>query len=157
MDGDAQGPANTASLGAAREARHGIRRAMGEIETALATAASGRAPAWSSELADRIQVLRKAFGHHVELTESPKGFLSEIVDHAPRLAHAAEKLRVEHAAIAAAIDRGSVAVRSAGEDPGGVEDAREAVLELLQQLVRHRQRGADLVYEAYNVDIEAGD
>ena len=83
MDGDAQGPANTASLGAAREARHGIRRAMGEIETALATAASGRAPA-SSELADRIQVLRKAFGHHVELTESPKGFLSEIVDHAPK-------------------------------------------------------------------------
>ena len=75
----------------------------------------------------------------------------------PRLAHAAEKLRVEHAVISAAIDRGSVAVRSAGEDPGGVEDAREAVLKLLQQLIRHRQRGADLVYEAYNVDIEAGD
>ena len=160
MDSDAQNPASTANpanLGAAREVRHGIRQAMGEIETALATAALGRAPAWSSVLADRLQVLRQAFDHHVELTESPTGFLSEIVDQAPRLAHAAENLRVEHSTIATAFERASAAVRSAEEGPDRVEDAREAVLDLLQQLARHRQHGADLVYEAYNVDIEGGD
>jgi hypothetical protein len=30
-------------------------------------------------------------------------------------------------------------------------------MELLKRLARHRQRGADLLYEAYQVDISAGD
>ena len=38
-----------------------------------------------------------------------------------------------------------------------VKDVREEALGLLQAIARHRQRGADLIYEAYSVDIEAGD
>ena len=155
--GATENPGDSPDFAPAREIRHGIRRAMGDIETALATAATGRAQLWSSELADRIEVLREAFDHHVELSESPTGFLSGLVDQAPRLAHAADKLRGEHARIAAVIDQCADAARAAGDGSGDVEDARERAIELLQLLARHRQRGADLVYEVYNVDIEGGD
>jgi hypothetical protein len=38
-------------------------------------------------------------------------------------------------------------------DGDEVTRARELGTELLGSIVRHRQRGADLVYEAYEVDI----
>ena len=34
-----------------------------------------------------------------------------------------------------------------------VESIRDAAITLMGLLVRHRQRGADLVYEAYDVEI----
>ena len=42
-------------------------------------------------------------------------------------------------------------------DVSQVQDVREEALGLLQAIARHRQRGADLIYEAYSVDIEGGD
>ena len=38
-----------------------------------------------------------------------------------------------------------------------VDDLRERATGLLGHLVRHRQRGADLIYEAYQTDIGGGD
>lgn len=40
---------------------------------------------------------------------------------------------------------------------GGVGAAREAALDLLGLLSRHRHRGADFVYDAYDFDIGGGD
>ena len=42
-------------------------------------------------------------------------------------------------------------------DNSGVDKVRASVTGLLGDLVRHRQTGADLVYEAYQVDIDAAD
>ena len=42
-----------------------------------------------------------------------------------------------------------------GEDD--IDDLRERATELLGHIVRHRQRGADLIYEAYETDIGGGD
>ena len=38
-------------------------------------------------------------------------------------------------------------------DAGDLAGHREAATRLLDRLVRHRQRGSDLIYEAYAVDI----
>ena len=143
-------------LAAARELRHSIRRAMAGVEAALAAPAPGRVEEWSADVAGRLEDLREAFRSHVALTESPTGFLAQIVDRAPRLVHAVDRLRAEHATIAGALDDAAGTVRSA-EGADGVDAARTAVVGLLQQLAHHRQRGADAVYEAYDVDIEAGD
>ena len=43
------------------------------------------------------------------------------------------------------------------EDDATVSVVREQVGGLLIDLVRHRQLGSDLVYDAYNVDIEGSD
>jgi hypothetical protein len=42
--------------------------------------------------------------------------------------------------------------RGVGDD-WPLDDARDDVQRLLGEIVRHRQHGADLVYEAYHVDI----
>ena len=42
------------------------------------------------------------------------------------------------------------------DDPEWVERLRSVLTSLLVALARHRQRGADLVYEAYAVDIGGG-
>ena len=42
---------------------------------------------------------------------------------------------------------------SGEQDPPPVDAIRTAVLELLGEIARHRQRGADLIFEAYDVDI----
>ncbi len=40
-----------------------------------------------------------------------------------------------------------------GGVPWPLEDARDDLQRLIGSVIRHRQKGADLVWEAYNVDI----
>ena len=83
------------------------------------------------------------------VTEGPDGLYAELLDHAPRLARQVQVLIREHAAIAAPCP-----ASSAGSTPDvRVEDLRTWASDLLRELSRHRQRGADLVYEAYATDI----
>jgi hypothetical protein len=44
-----------------------------------------------------------------------------------------------------------------GDGKASVTQVRRRVIALLGRLAIHRQRGSDLVYEAYNVDITAAD
>jgi septal ring factor EnvC (AmiA/AmiB activator) len=127
---------------------------MGRVEGALATAASGRAEAWAKELRDELDDLSAALEQHIAITESPDGLLADIAEAAPRLTKRVERARDDHVALRASIERARASLTGA-ED--ATHDARDLVVELLTALVRHRHLGADLVYEAYNVDIEASD
>jgi hypothetical protein len=42
-------------------------------------------------------------------------------------------------------------------DDGATGEIRRAVTDLVGSIARHRQAGSDLVFEAYEVDIGAGD
>ena len=42
-------------------------------------------------------------------------------------------------------------------DESGVDAGRADLLDLVALLSRHRHRGVDLVYDAYNTDISSGD
>ncbi|HZT66615.1 MAG TPA: hemerythrin domain-containing protein [Acidimicrobiales bacterium] len=140
-----------------RQRRIGVRDALGEVETALATAAGGRAETWVATMSERLAALEDAWHRHVEQAESPEGLFAQLMDDAPRLRNRVDRLRKDHATINAAIANARQKVAAAA--PGGkpVDQAREAVVGLLAALVRHRYQGAEVVYEAYNVDIEAGD
>jgi hypothetical protein len=86
----------------------------------------------------------------VVVTEGPDGLYSELLDHAPRLCRGVNILVREHAAIVAAVD----ALHARVGDPAiAAEQVRSWASDLLRELSRHRQRGADLVYEAYATDI----
>jgi hypothetical protein len=67
-----------------------------------------------------------------------------------------ERARNEHETLRQTVERTLAAVPRDGSDVD-VAHARDMVVELLTAVVRHRHLGADLVYEAYNVDMEAGD
>ena len=143
------GPVESAGSDALREAR-ARRVALGEAmtHTELALALPGGHPAWRDEVAAALDAVRRALDDHVAEVEGERGLLAELSQLAPRLSPAIDHLVREHPDLCDAVD---AARRAVGGDP--VADVRIRVLDLLHAISRHRQRGADLVYEAYNVDI----
>ena len=140
----------------ARQNRAGLRAAVGRVERSLSSAARGRVKAWSVELHERLTELSEALEQHIAATEAPDGLLADIAAAVPRLVHRVDKTRADHAVLRTAV---SAALDALPDDdqPDDVPEARNRVVELLTAVVHHRHLGADLVYEAYNVDIEASD
>lgn len=145
------------NLEQARKHRAGLRTAIGQVERSLSTAAHGRVAAWSADLRQELTDLAAALESHIELTEADDGLLADIAASAPRLAHRVRKAREDHVVLRAAIARALEGLPPGDGGDAGVAASRDRVVELLTALVRHRHLGADLVYEAYNVDIEASD
>lgn len=125
---------------------------MIDLEHAV-TAPSGTDPdGWARQAGSAADMLHVAFDRHVEATERTGGFLDSVVADAPRLAHACDQLRDEHTSLGKQLATLGDSARTATRD----EVLAEAV-DVLSALTRHRHRGADLVYEAYSVDIAASD
>jgi hypothetical protein len=146
----------TDHLDDARSSRVGLRNAVGLVERSLAAPASGRADAWAKDLAAELELLGIAIEQHIALTEAPDGLLEDIVRQEPRLAKRVERTRADHVTLRETLARTLAGVPKDGKDVDVIH-ARDLVVELLTGVVRHRHLGADLVYEAYNVDMEAGD
>jgi hypothetical protein len=112
-------------------------------------------PGWRDQLDHRLTGLRRAFAEHVGVTEGPEGLYHELVDQAPRLAAGVHGLMRDHRALLSAMD--GLRARVCPGTPDGVEPDVDQLLrrahQLIQHLYEHRQRGADLVYEAYGTDI----
>ncbi|MCZ7525732.1 MAG: hypothetical protein M5U14_04680 [Acidimicrobiia bacterium] len=145
----------TPAVEEARLRRDELRFALGTFERATTAALAG--PGWTAGVRSGLDQLAGAFDNHVVVTEGFDGLYAEILERAPRLARAVERLREEHGELHRMIQdvKGRM---SAGElDEAAREEVREVALALLAAFVRHRHRGADLVYEAYNLDIGAGD
>ena len=145
------------AIRAARGRRERLRDCMADLERAIAAPAPGREKAWREALVPVLDELAVAFDHHVAETEESGGLLEQIVTDAPRLAHAVDGLREHHREVAGDIADLRDGTASPGEGVADPAALRTAVLELLGGLARHRQLGADLVYEAYQVDLGAGD
>jgi len=149
--------ATTSALHAAKGQRLSLRRAIGGLERVLtrtpATGEGDETGAWLDGLGDALAHLDEVFATHVQVTEGAGGLYEEIVENAPRMANRVKRFRREHADIGAAIQRGIAEAKVAGRDPGEVEALHDHAVRLLADLVRHRKRGLDLVYEAYHVDI----
>ena len=118
-----------------RSQRAEVRSAMGALEEAVAV--------------DRMET---ALDAHVDVTEGPDGLFAGILRDAPRLGHGIDVLRREHEHLRSAVR--SLAARL--QEPVEVAEAREEALALMAAIVRHRHRGADLVYEAYQTDLGGG-
>ncbi|WP_422734227.1 hypothetical protein ACN26Y_02840 [Micromonospora sp. WMMD558] len=111
-------------------------------------------PYWRERLLRRLGPVRQEFAEHVRLTEGPAGRYAELLHHAPRLQHGVTRLVREHSVIVAALD----ALRQAAERPGvAAEELRRATEHLVWALARHRQRGADLLWQAYQTDLGGED
>jgi len=155
MDATTDRRTNT-ELDALRKRRAELRDSMGAVERALAAAATGRAVVWGERVHDALQEMADDWREHVVVTEGPGGLHESILTGALRLANAVRALADEHEFIATDIAEAIAATQApVGEDD--VEPIREQATGLLGRLVRHRQRGADLIYEAYATDIGGGD
>jgi hypothetical protein len=145
--------ATTSALEAAKGQRLSLRRAIAGLEEALAASEDPDGlSALPGRLAPALERLQEVFAVHVEVTEAPGGLYQEILENAPRLANRVTRFRREHAEITEGIRRDLAACATA-TDPEAAHALRDLSVRLFADLVRHRKRGLELVYEAYHVDI----
>lgn len=143
-------PTDQSLLEDLRQRRAELRDAMTALEHALAGPATGDPARWASRVQAAMVELSADLGTHVEITESPDGLYPELLQVAPRLSEPVAKLIREHVTLRATVDD---LLSALDRRPPDVEQVREGGTSLLSSLSHHRQRGADLVYEAYEVDI----
>jgi hypothetical protein len=131
-----------------RSRRADLHAILVDLEDAIAAAAPGRESAWTEQVRAHVARVGPAFAKHITATEGPDGLFDQVRRRSPRLDGHCRRLAEEHGTITTQL----AAVHRVLEE-GDSESIRAAVVDLLGQLVRHRQLGADLVYEAYAVDI----
>ncbi len=145
----------TQALGEAKKRRQTLHDAIVQLEVAISSPAAGRVEEWGSQVTKDMVGVRDAFDQHVIVTEKPGGLYEEIMERAPRLVGTVGRLREEHPTIDLSI--GTLLARleagDVGSDGWPLDKARDDLQRLIGSVVRHRQKGADLVWEAYNVDI----
>jgi hypothetical protein len=139
--------------------RAGLKAALSGLELALAAPFANRVD-WVMHVRDALDAVHEVWTRHIVETEAPGAFLDELVTEAPRLSTPTSRLRREHSEILATIVRAEKRLAAPPDvDDGYVawaEEMRVELTALLAALARHRQRGADLVYEAYAVDLGGG-
>ncbi|MGZ4590341.1 MAG: hemerythrin domain-containing protein [Actinomycetes bacterium] len=138
-------------LSTVRARRAYLRRACQELETALAAPLTGRPDEWLRQVLAAVVFIRQAFEAHIAITEDADGLFNQVLADAPRLEPLVRRLRREHEDISAALATAEQELRTA--EQAELERAREELTATLAEISRHRQRGADLLYEAYEVDI----
>lgn len=153
---DARNQAVSWELSDVRERRRQLRNVALQLEEALALAA-GRPSEWRDAVAVALARLQSTLDDHIAGTEGSGGLFAQLCDEEPRLDSRIAKLREEHERLKGRIADLLARVRGKVPDHDDVAEIREAALVLLGLVVRHRQRGSDLLYEAYSVDVSAGD
>lgn len=138
---------------AARRRRVALYGAMMDLDASLASPI-GRLT-WAAHVRRDLAQLRRALADHIEEVEGPDGIMARITLEAPRLSDRVELLRSEHPQLMERVDRIAARLEALEESPDDDEadEVRDAGLGLLGALARHRHRGADLVYDAFDIEI----
>ena len=87
------------------------------------------------------------------ICEGADGLFAELAAAQPRLANQIERVKGEHPILCEQLD---AVILGTAVGRLTVEQTRSDVLALLSAIAVHRQRGADLIYEGYCVDIGGG-
>jgi hypothetical protein len=178
-EGAQMSPDSGAHLSEVRRRRAELFESITHLEHALAAPVPGRQKRWATRVAEALEELSDDFRDHVVLMEGAEGLNVRLIRRAPRMAHQVERLTKEHTALSKMIGELSALVEhaqgsmeqgestrgeptqgeSTSEDaiPGGWDEVRVLGNKLVGALSGHRQRGADIVYEAFAVDIGGQD
>jgi Ala-tRNA(Pro) deacylase len=141
----------SSNLLAALATRERLRGRIAAVGHAIgAPVAGGRR--WLHRLRRELAALAHALDDHIDETQRPDGVFAEIVAIAPRRARDIERLRLEHEALRAECARLEVLAQNGA----GPLSLRRRVHQLLRRFDESRHRGADVVFDAYGVDIGGG-
>jgi hypothetical protein len=141
-----------AMLEALRLHRGELRESMGALERALAAPAKAGRARWGQRVHVALVELSGDVREHIDITEGADGLYRDVLKTSPRLSGAVARLVSEHGLIKSHVDD----LLARLQTPEGAEDVdtvRDLGTALISVLLRHRQRGSDLVFEAYEVDI----
>ncbi|MDX1621801.1 MAG: hypothetical protein R3320_12465 [Nitriliruptorales bacterium] len=105
---------------------------------------------WLVDLHQALAVVDEMLAVHIAQTEAEQGFLDELVgESAGRLQASVNELRADHGRL----HKATRELLSQVEEEPHPEALRAAARDLVQQLDDHYRRGADLLWEAYGVDL----
>lgn len=138
-------------LGRVRALRGELGEAIQALDEALALPA-GLGGLWRRRVRAALTELAHDLRDHVALTEAEGGLYADLRTRAPRLSVAVDTQLADHRYFLEEVER-LLADRDSGQASSDVEAHRRAVGVVLARLRLHRQRGSDLIYEAYEVDI----
>jgi hypothetical protein len=128
-----------------------LRPLISGVRLALATPAAGTVHVWVERLEAALVDLSARL-RALHLADEPAGSSHDVLTTAPRLSNAVGHLTREHVEIIRLVD--SMLARLDQDDSTmDVERTRHLGLALLDRLNHHRQRGSDLLFEAYLGDI----
>lgn len=136
-----------------QQRREALKEGMDAMERVVASPAAHDPGRWRAGLKETAAALGSALSEHVRVTEGTDGLFEQVMADAPRLAYAVERLREEHVRLKSEVEHLLADI----ERNGRADDLVRAAVELLTQLSLHRHTGADLVYEAYSVDLGGTD
>lgn len=136
-----------------------VQRRRSQLQAALATAEAAllRQPgpdpaAWLAPVRQSLADLGAALALHVDVHEGSDSFHADVVRHQPALASRVTWLQRDHRRLeqqlAALYERVSAPATSET-----VVRVRSGGLELVHRFARHRQKGADLVWDAFSYDL----
>lgn len=133
-----------------------LRDLVDRLERALAEPALADLAVWRTNVALVCDDLDGALRDHVEETEGD--LFPELRRTSPHVVARIARLTAEHPRLRSELDDLREALVTDAPDPEATADRiRERALVLLTDLLRHRQAGADLLYEAYWVDLASAD
>jgi len=131
---------------------------MLRLEQALAAPGASDRSEWQTDLLAKCDEFGVVLEDHINGTEGQGGLFEDVAERSPRLISRVDRLRAEHESLQQAAERLRSALLSGPFTDAELDSARAAGLALLGELARHRQHGADLLHEAYWVDVgEHGD
>lgn len=107
---------------------------------------------WRMEIELALSYLLAALEDHVDEIGSEGGLFTQIMEHAPHLAPDITSLSQEHDELREAC-RNALSLTA----DWSASSLRRRINRLLGALANHRQTGAELLYDAYNVDLAAAD
>jgi hypothetical protein len=147
-----------------RRRRAELLESINALEQALAAPVPSGPIKWVQNVSAALLELSGDFRDHVEITEGPKGLYARVNRTSPRLSHQVDRLTQDHKTLTGLMsDLLTLVGKAAGQFARGdsmredVDLVRERGTALISALVRHRQRGSDLMYEGYSVDIGGQD
>jgi len=144
----------TPTLAETARRRADLHLALVAVEQAISRPAIGRESDWAKDVLRELEELGRTIEEHIEVTERPNGLYDEIATKAPRLSNNIGRLREEHPMLRDGTNQLVAKLRTmAVGDDWPLDQARDDLQRLLGKIVRHRQLGSDLVWEAYNLDI----
>lgn len=138
------------ALNARRESLH---LAITGLQDALETP-TGDAELWRLRVAMAVDHAAARLSDHIDQTDSTSGLLARATDVEPRLARRVAQLRVDHERLEIGLDALAQALSNVDDEELEIQTyrLRGQTADLLEELIGHRQRGSDLLAEAFNLD-----
>ena len=112
---------------------------------------------WRERVLTAMAELAHDFRAHRHLTEGEQGWYAGVVDTAPHLQSAVDRLKDEHCEVSARVTELLGRLEAPGPPVGELPALREELTSLMGRLVRHRHADADLLHAAYAWDIGGSD